>query len=199
MNNFFRSVAARAPITLRLCALLLPLLLAAAAIPGTVELLGLRPCDPSLPRRALGIFTHPFVMSGFGHWMTCAFWMVFTAQAIEGRFTRQHLFMLWAGAIASSGLAFLLVADSCLPFVGPIAIAWAYIGCAIVMIPKAWATCGLGEKLYFYLALAFVTGPLLSHWTEAAPPLAALCFGALFAHFTKPGALPERDPGREAP
>ena len=144
-------VFTRAAFTLKICAVLLAALLLSAVWPDYMSAVALAPCRNGVWSSAPSLVLHSIAIAGLVHWAPVCASLVCSALVCEEDLGPKGILVLWVISSVLGSAAFLIFADSCTPFIGPAAFAWAYAGAAVAAIALRWKNSRTLAKFYVVL------------------------------------------------
>ena len=176
-------ILSRAPLTARLCVVLLGSFLVSAFVPSYASAFALTPCRSGLWAALPPLLLHSLIFGSLFHWLITCFSLFCSALVCERELGSVAIVILCLGTTVLGAAAFLLTTSDCVPFVGPAAFAWGFAGAALVAAIFRW-------KLSHWLERAYVIVVLVSFATLVQAPVAVVAlqltgflFGATLAVF----------------
>ena len=174
-------ILSRAPLTARLCVVLLASFLLSAFVPRYASTFALTPCRSGLGAALPPLLLYWLIFGSLFHWLITCFSLVCSALVCERELGAVPIVILCLGTTVLGATAFLLTTSNCVPFVGPAAFTWGFAGAALIAVIFRW-------KLSHWLERAYVIVVLLSFATLVQAPAAVVAlqltgflFGAALA------------------
>ena len=183
MRTPLQAITELAPITLRLCQFLLLSAILSLFLPGLLDWTALQPCENNLLLRISRLPLYSIAVGGLYHWFLMSVALLLAGLVSERFLGWKALVALWFISTFVGGSAYIIAADSCIPFIGPGAFAWALAGAALIVVPSHWNRAHILEKIYFYGLIVSVCSMIGQSPAATALQMSGLLLGIAVTYF----------------